>query len=219
MTDLEMSLIEQRFGQTNEHGCVKTPSDLARYAALLDEVKPDLIIETGTFSGKSALWFSRWAPVLTIDVDRSHVDALTAHMFDHQSTDPARHVVRLTGSSSTAAWPVEVCTQRAAQCERVFVSLDSDHSAAHVIAEMAAYGPLVTVGSYMVVEDTIVRWCPHEMKPEGPYEGSPLDAVDYYRGRDGDSLHIGGCVFDIDFDIENRYATTQFPSGWLKRVA
>lgn len=168
MRDLEASLVEQRTGQTNPSGCVKTPNDLARYRLVLDKVRPELVIETGTFSGKSALWFSQWCDVITIDT-HPQVDEETLSAW-------AGRVTCIMDSSIDAA----DYAKWAAMGKRVLVSLDSDHSASHVLAEMHAYGPLVTMGSYMVVEDTIVRWCPHEMQPIGPYEGSPLDAVEHY---------------------------------------
>lgn len=206
MIDLEASLVEQRTGQSAE-GCVKTVSDLARYRELLDRVRPTLIIETGTFSGKSALWFAQWAPVLTIDTN-PQVDAETLGAI------VGNPVEFLTGGSLD--WHVGARVMQVARGQHVFVSLDSDHSAMHVLAEMRAYGPLVSVGSYMVVEDTIVRWCPWEMQPEGPYAGSPLDAVERHLATQQADYTLA--KFALDLDIEDRYPTTQFPSGWLKRV-
>lgn len=214
MIDLEASLVEQRTGQSAE-GCVKTVSDLARYRELLDRVQPTLIIETGTFSGKSALWFSQWAPVLTVDTS-PQVDEDT--MRAGQAAELGHVVEFLVGHSvgGVVGYRVMQVLACAPFGNRVFVSLDSDHSSMHVLAEMRAYGPLVGVGSYMVVEDTIVRWCPWEMQPEGPYAGSPLDAVERHLA----TQQADGTLakFALDLDIEDRYPTTQFPSGWLKRV-
>ena len=56
------------------------------------------------------------------------------------------------------------------------VILDSDHSQAHVSAELSAYAPLVTPGCYLIVEDTCVNG--HPLYPDhGP---GPMEALDAF---------------------------------------
>lgn len=215
MRNLQASITEQRSAQ-NAEGCVKTAVDLARYRMVMEAVKPDLVIETGTFSGKSALWFAQWCDVLTIDVHDQVDEATRAALKELADRTHPDRVMLTSGVSSTHPHMVEIA-RRAAEGRRVLVSLDSDHSAPHVLAEMHAYGPLVTVGSYLVVEDTIVRWLPDLQAPLGPYVGSPLDAVDHYFDCPG--AEPGDPVFMIDAVIEDEFPTTQFPSGWLRRIA
>lgn len=200
MIDLTGSIEEQRSGQHAE-GCVKTESDLERYRLIIAEVHPELIIECGTFSGKSALWFSQFADVITMDT-HPQVDEATRR-------EAGQKVLWLRGDSVDPSM-VGFCSDCAYQ-KRTLVILDSDHSAAHVLAELEGYSPLVTPGSYIVVEDGIVRWLPDELAPVGPYEGSPLDAVETFLNSCED--------FEIDMGIEDRFPTTQFPSGWLKRLS
>jgi len=42
-------------------------------------------------------------------------------------------------------------------CERVFVVLDSNHMHEQVSGELRLYAPLVSVGSYCVVLDTVIE--------------------------------------------------------------
>lgn len=187
-------------------GCVKTEEDLARYRAVIARARPDGIIETGTFSGKSALWFARNAgvPVWTVDV-HSQVDA---------ATQEAWWVHKVTGhigssTSPKAGWEVLEWMMRW-NVHRPLVVLDSDHSADTVLNEMHLYGRLVQPGGYMVVEDGLVRWMPHEWKENGgPYEGSPLDAIERFLA--------GTDAWEVDAEIEGMSDITQFPSGWLRR--
>lgn len=190
----------------NAEGTVKTWEDLARYRAVLADVAPTLIVEIGTFSGRSALWFAATAnaEVVTVDVDPGNVAAGTAAALD------AAGATRLTGRSTDPTVAAAV-TERAVGHERVMVVLDGDHSAATVRAELDRYGPLVTPGSYCVVEDGIVRWMPWEQKPAGPYWGSPLDAIEsFMAGSEGRR-------WEIDRTVEDMHPATQFPSGWLRR--
>lgn len=186
-------------------GAVKIQEDLDRYAAVIGATSPDLIIECGTFSGKSARWFAaRGVDVVTIDTNPL-VDIDTKRRW----VLTGQEVTQLVGSSTHPSIVQHV--HRLAAGRRVMVVLDSDHSAGHVANELAAYAPLVPVGGYCVVEDTLVRWMPWEQKPAGPYTGSPLDAVEHWLAEHHD--------WEIDRAIEAMTPVTQHPSGWLRRCA
>lgn len=200
MIDIEASLAA--VGRQSAEGCVKTWEDLERYQAVIEATNPDLIIECGTFSGKSALWFARnsEADIVTMDVTpyidppiRVALDRFYVNDYTCSSTDPEM-VATVAGS--------------AAAHKRVMVVLDSDHSAPHVLAEMHAYGPLVTPGCYMVVEDTLLRHMPGEERRH--YDGNPWDAVDEWMAVHGDE-------WELDTEIEAMHPVTQFPGGWLRR--
>jgi cephalosporin hydroxylase len=188
----------------NFEGMVKTWEDVSRYEAIIEATRPDLIIECGTFSGKSAVWFAGegdGCAVLTIDV--------TPHIGEGTRDEMDRLGVWDVVGSSTDPDIVHKVSMFARSFGNVMVVLDSDHSAAHVAAEMAAYGPLVTPGCYMVVEDGILRYMPDEERRH--YDGNPLDAIEAF---------MADCsgLWEIDVDIENMHPVTQFPSGWLRRL-
>ena len=83
----------------------------------------------------------------------------------------------MQGSSTD---PVIVSHVRAAAAgKRVMVILDSDHAAAHVTAELAAYHDLVTVGCYLIVEDTNVNG--HPVRPD--FGAGPMEALDFVPDR------------------------------------
>jgi cephalosporin hydroxylase len=94
--------------------------------------------------------------------------------------------------------------RRADGLERVWVILDSDHSAAHVRAELEAYADVVTPGGYLIVEDTNVNG--HPAAPEfGP---GPTEAVrDWLKTAP---------PFDADASCE-RFLVTLNPGGFLRR--
>lgn len=174
----------------------KSPLDCWTYQEIIHEQRPDLIIETGTYLGGSALFFAHLfdllgqGRVLTIDLQlRGRVD--------HP------RVTQLEGDalSSEVLKQVEAAAREAT---RVLVVLDDDHSLAHVLRELPVYGRFVTPGSYMVVEDTNVNG--HPVFPEhGP---GPMEAVREFLATDRS--------FEVDRSRE-KFLLTYFPEGWLRK--
>lgn len=200
MIDLEGSIWEQRHGQ-GYRGAVKTPADIARYEVMLARVGPVAwVVEMGTYNGASACWFADTAHCQVVTVDthpqlgeetRHHPD-VTWITGNSVATDVVNYVHGLVRDAHGA----------------IVVVLDSDHSADHVFAEMAAYADLVTAGSYMVVEDGIVRWLPEQLVHYR--DSSPLDAIEHFLDvEDG---------WEVDVELEDLSPTTQHPKGWLRRV-
>lgn len=205
MRDLQASLLSTH--RQNAEGMVKTTEDVARYRQIIRDVQPALILEVGTFSGKSAVWFARTArcPVITCDVNLGNVSAETRTAGETAGVD------FLLGRSTSPDVVSFMATRARATTGPVMVVLDGDHSGDTVHDEMVEYGPLVTVGSYMVVEDTLVRWMPWERQPQGPYRGSPHDAVDRW-------LASYPARWRNDIDLEDMADVTNFPGGWLRRT-
>jgi cephalosporin hydroxylase len=100
----------------------------------------------------------------------------------------------------------------ASSYSRVLVCLDSNHTHEHVLAELNAYAPLTSVGSYCVVFDTIIEDLPAEMFPDRPWGpgNNPKTAVWEYVKTHPE--------FEIDKSIQNKLLITVAPDGWLKRV-
>ena len=136
-------------GMTSYSGVpvLKNPMDLWIYQELLWDLRPTLVIETGTAYGGSALFFADMLSrrdagrVISIDIE------------PHTTLPEHPRLSYVTGSSTDPAI-VAAVTQVAASHPRVMVVLDSDHSSAHVQAEMDCYAALVTPGQFLVVEDT-----------------------------------------------------------------
>lgn len=201
MIDLEQSIVEQRTGQGHAvPGMVKTAADIARYETLIAQIGPAWIVELGTYRGVSAVWLAEQADCHVITVDT------------HPQIDPELHghrdITWITGNSAAPAI-VTLVTSVIRGGGPVMVICDSDHSADHVHAEMVAYASLVTVDSYLCVEDTIVEWIPEQL---AVYKNSsPLGAVKRFLAEHSDE-------WLIDHDLEDMLPTTQSPMGWLKRL-
>lgn len=172
---------------------LQNPNDAWITFEILYEVKPDLVVEAGTYHGGSALL---WATVLqqikpearvvTIDIEDQREKGAIEHPL------AKRRVDFLLGSSTAPEIVADV--KRRARDKRVVVILDSLHTAEHVLEELRAYWPLVGVGSYLIVQDTAV---------------GPLKAVNEFLAEND--------RFVIDKDRERLWITNNV-NGFLKRV-
>jgi cephalosporin hydroxylase len=192
--DLEASFRALAANEHDHDDMLKLPADLERYAAIIEATKPDVIIETGTFRGGSARWFAdRGVDVITIDVKRIG-DEIGVTQVVGDSADPAI---------------VHAVSGLLSDDQRVMVVLDSDHSAEHVTKEIELYGPLVTPGCHLVVEDTIFGYGTSGLRDQhfpGGLEGSPLDPVV--------ALLVSDSSWSRDVAIERVSPVSSNPAGW-----
>lgn len=122
---------------------VKNPQDLWAYQWIVNETKPDLIIETGTFMGGSAIWLADLFAGNVISVDIAKDRDLPQH----------ERVEFIVGASSVDPGVIAYLN-RAREGRRTMVILDSDHSREHVLDELQSYPQMVSEGCYLIVEDT-----------------------------------------------------------------
>jgi cephalosporin hydroxylase len=142
-----------------------------------------------------------------VDIDiRAHNRlAIEAH--------PMAKRISMMQGSSTAPEVIEQVKAKAAGKRRVLVCLDSNHTHDHVLAELKAYAPLTSVGSYCVVFDTIIDDMPAEMFPDrpwGPGDNSKTAVREYLKSHP---------EFEIDKLIDHKLLISVAPDGYLKRVA
>jgi cephalosporin hydroxylase len=178
----------------------KCPFDLWMYQEIMFRTQPDVIIETGTLFGGSALFLASMCDllgngrVITIDVDEGKERNRPSHP----------RILYLTGSS-VAPEIVDRVKDEISDSDRVMVTLDSDHHDDHVLRELQTYGPLVPEGCYVIVEDTHAGALFPELWGAGPSA-----AIEEYM-RSNDS-------FVIDRDCE-KFLLTFNEGGYLRRTA
>lgn len=220
---------------------IQFPQDMYAMQEIIWQVQPDLIIETGIAHGGSLIMSASMLAVLdycdtvragkTLDPRVAHRRVLgididiRAHNRAAIEAHPMSHLIDMIQGSSIAPDIVAQVQEYAKGYSRVLVCLDSNHTHEHVLAELKAYAPLTSVGSYCVVFDTAIEDMPAKMPSGRPWGkgNNPKTAVwEYLRGldacghigADGKSLH-----FEIDIMIESKLLITVAPDGYLKRVA
>lgn len=197
---------------------IQYPQDIVAMQELIWLIQPDLIIETGIAHGGSLIFSasmlelnaacggSQDAEVLGIDIDiREHNrDAIEKH--------PMYKRISVIQGSSIDPKVIDAVREKASGKERILVCLDSNHTHDHVLAELEAYAPLVTPGSYCVVFDTIIEDLPGGMFPDRPWGpgNNPKTAVWEYLKTHPE--------FQIDQSIQNKLLITVAPDGYLRRI-
>lgn len=197
---------------------IQYPQDIVAMQELIWRVQPDLIIETGIAHGGSLIFFASMlelnaacggpadAEVLGIDIDiRAHNrEAIEAH--------PMFRRISMIQGSSIAPEIVGQVAAKAAHKRRIMVSLDSNHTHEHVLAELQAYAPLTSVGSYCVVFDTVIEDMPAEMFPDRPWGpgNNPKTALRHYLKDHPE--------FEIDKQMNDKLLISVAPEGFLRRI-
>jgi len=207
---------------------IQIPQDMIAMQELIWSTRPDLIIETGIAHGGSLIMSASMLAlldyrdavesgqildpskphrkVLGIDIDiRSHNRAaIEAH--------PMSSRIDMIQGSSTIPEIIAQVRDRAKNYGRILVSLDSNHTHDHVLAELEAYAPLTSKGSYCVVFDTVIEDMPIDTFSDRPWRkgNNPKTAVLQFL-----KVHS---EFEIDEDIQDRLLITAAPDGYLRRV-
>ncbi len=209
---------------------IQHPQDILAIQQLIWQIQPDLVIETGVARGGSLVLSASLlelvaqcggppeARVLGIDIDiRPHNRAaIEAH--------PMARRIDLLQGSSTAPAIVDEVHRRAATADRVLVLLDSNHTHDHVLAELSAYAPLVSEGSYCVVFDTIIADMPDGTYPDRDWTrtANPRTAIKAFQARcEVDDVRDAAgqsARFEIDHHMEARLLITVAPGGFLRRL-
>lgn len=207
---------------------IQYPQDLLAMQEIIWSVRPDLIIETGIAHGGSLILSASMLAqldicdaieagvsfnpkesrrkVLGIDIDiRAHNRAaIEAH--------PMASRIQMIQGSSIAPEIIEQVKQIASGYKRILICLDSNHTHAHVLAELEAYAQLTSVGSYCVVFDTVVEdtaeCCPSD-RPWGKGNNPKTAVWEYLKSHP---------EFEIDHQIDNKLLISVAPEGYLKRV-
>ena len=183
----------------------KLADDLQRYTAIIAETKPEVIVETGTKWGGSALFFAGLGlDVITVDIDGT---------FSKPARDEHPTIHWLIGDSLDPA--VLACVADLIDGRRTMVSLDSEHAAPHVAAEIGAYAGFVTPGCHLVVEDGVFDLVDPKYAHLGgariPAEGGPLLAI-------SQTLALDSATWKRDIRVEEMSDRSHHPAGfWLRR--
>ena len=197
---------------------IQYPQDIVAMQELIWSLQPDLIVETGIAHGGSLIFSASMlelnaacggpkdARVVGVDIDiRAHNRAaIEAH--------PMMRRITMIQGSSVAPEIVAAVEANAAGRKTVLVCLDSNHTHDHVLAELEAYAPMTTVGSYCVVFDTVVEDVPAGLGPDRPWGpgNNPKTAVKTYLERHPE--------FVVDTSMDSKLLISVAPGGFLKRV-
>ena len=219
---------------------IQYPQDIVGLQELVWRVRPDLIVETGIAHGGSLILSasllalldlcdgeregrgtdkpSRSRKVVGVDIE------IRSHNRQAILTHPMATRIEMIEGSSIAPDVVARVHAIASNHARIMVLLDSNHTRDHVLHELRAYAPLVSVGSYCVVYDTVVENIPASEPADRPWRpgNSPMNSVDDYLAELADrptfGLDSAALHFEIDDRIDAKLMISVAPRGYLLRT-
>nr|WP_233851766.1 cephalosporin hydroxylase family protein [Paraburkholderia sp. HD33-4] len=207
---------------------IQYPQDVMAMQELIWQVRPDLIIETGIAHGGSLILSASMLAMLDycdavesntlldpakpkrrvvgVDID------IRAHNRAAMEAHPLANRIDMIQGSSIAPEIIEQVRRHAEGKQTVLVCLDSNHTHDHVLAELEAYAPLVTPGSYCVAFDTVIEDMPQGSFPDRPWDvgNNPKTAVWSFVNAHPE--------FEIDREMDHRLLISVAPEGYLKRT-
>ncbi|MGB7656542.1 MAG: cephalosporin hydroxylase family protein [Novosphingobium sp.] len=206
---------------------IQYPQDIVAVQELIWKVKPDLIIETGIAHGGSLIFSASMLALLELveateagvlldpSKPKRRVIGVDIEIRDHNraaiEAHPMTNRIDLIVGSAIDPAVVEDVKLRAKGYGKVMVFLDSMHTHDHVLAELEAYSPLVSKGSYCIVFDTLIENMDDDCYPDRPWSkgNNPLTAVRKFLEGNHD--------FEIDHHIDRKLQISVAPEGFLHR--
>lgn len=208
---------------------IQYPQDMVAIQELIWDIRPDLVVETGIAHGGSLILSASALAMLdmcdaieagqTLDPSKSSrkvigVDIdIRAHNRAAIEAHPMASRIEMIQGSSIDQGTIDQVRKSAEGYETVLVFLDSNHTHDHVLAELEAYAPLTTKGSYCVVFDTVVEDLPADMFGDRPWApgDNPKTALHEYLKTHPE--------FEIDKRWDHKLLVSVAPDGFLKRIS
>jgi cephalosporin hydroxylase len=194
---------------------IQMPSDIVATQEVIWATKPDVIVETGVARGGSVIFYASMlaligkGKVIGIDID------IRSHNRDTIERHPMANRITLIEGSSIDPQTIARVRAEIPPGAAVMLVLDSDHSKAHVLAELRALSPLVTEDQFLIVADTILGRLRLDQTPRArshfwPPGNEPFAALNEFLGESD--------RFARDEEINGKMIFSSSPGGYLRCV-
>jgi len=197
---------------------IQLPEDMVRLQEVVCTVSPDVIVECGIAHGGSLVYHASLCKAL----GRGRVIGIDVEIRPHNrralETHALASLITLVEGSSVDAAVVRQVHSLVRPGEVVLVLLDSCHTKEHVLAELAAYAPLVSPASYIVAMDGIMEEVVGAPRTQPDWTwNNPRQAVrEFTASRPEFVLEEPPFLFN-EGAVTQR--VTYWPSAYLRRVA
>lgn len=192
---------------------IRLPDDIVVLQELIWDYQPEAIVETGVARGGSVVLsaslqrLTGLSPrVLGIDIQ------ILEHTREAIGSHPLRDGITLLESDSTVEAARDAAASLVQDLDRAMLILDSDHSHDHVLAELRTLAPLLPVGSYVLVADTLIEEFPADYFADRPWNrgNNPLTALRQFLAEDP--------RFEPATDWSRRGLLSEFRDGIARRT-
>ena len=197
---------------------IQSPQDIMALQEIIRDVKPDMIIETGIAHGGSLIFSASMLTLLEAcgEIENGQVLGIDIDIREHNKKAIEVHSmnkkIKMLQGSSLDKMILQKVNDLVKNAKKILVCLDSNHTHEHVLGELKAYAPFVSIGSYCVVFDTIVEDMPEGSFPNrlwGPGNNPKTAVVEFLKLNQN---------FEIDKSIQNKLMITNASDGYLKKV-
>ena len=197
---------------------IQLPEDMVRIQEVIFQTQPDVIVETGVAHGGSLIFYASLCKAMgrgrvvgvDIEIRPPNRKAIESHFL-------ADYITLFEGSSTA---PATVAKVRSVirPGERVLVLLDSNHTKQHVLDELHAYAPLVSMGSYLVATDGVMAYMAGRPGAKDSWAwDNPMEAArEFAEGTPDFTIEEPTLLFN---EAKTTTRVTYWPSAYLRRVA
>ena len=196
---------------------IQLPEDMLRIQEIVYSVKPDVLIETGVAHGGSLVFYAS----LFKSIGKGRVVGVDVEVRPHNRKAIEAHelspLITLIEGSSVASDTLMLVNEQIRPHETVLVVLDSNHSKAHVLAELISYSEFVSQDSYIVATDGIMRDLVNAPRSQPDWSwNNPAEAVtEFLRENEQFVVEEPRFLFNEGAITER---VTYWPSCYLRRV-
>lgn len=196
---------------------IQLPEDMVRLQEVIHSVGPDVIVETGIAHGGGLVFYASLCKAM----DRGRVIGVDVEIRPHNrraiEAHPLFPLITLIEGSSIDSSIVERVKSQIRPGEKVMVFLDSAHQKQHVLDELRAYAPLVSVGSYIVAMDGIMERLAGAPRssPDWTWNNPRQAALEFVAENPDFAIEEPRFAFN-EGNINER--VTYWPSAFIKRL-
>lgn len=196
---------------------IQLPEDILRYQEVFYRIRPDVIVETGVAHGGSLILSASLCRLM----GKGRVIGVDVDIRPHNRAAIEKHelsaLITLIEGDSTDSRIVERVKSHIDPGNSVLVVLDSNHSKAHVEAELNAYAPLVTSGSYIIAADSVMRDLADVPggKPDWTWNNPAAATIKFVAEHPEFVVEAPQLVFNeshVQADV------SYWPNAWLRRL-
>jgi cephalosporin hydroxylase len=197
---------------------IQLPEDLIRLQEVIYRLKPDVIVETGVAHGGALIFYASLCRL----IGKGRVIGVDIEIRPHNrraiETHTLAELTTLISGDSTNSETVAQVKEAVGSADVVLVLLDASHTKRHVMAELDAYAPLVTPGSYIVAMDGIMEKVVGgpRTKPEWRDDNPRRAALEWVVQHPNFAIEEPKFAFNEGLVRER---VTYWPDAFLKRVA
>ncbi len=196
---------------------IQLPEDMFRVQEIVSRLRPDVIVETGIAHGGSLVFYAS----LLKAMGKGKIVGVDIEIRQHNREALEQHelapFITLIEADSTLDSTLETVEGRIKKDDVVLVILDSCHTKEHVARELRSYAPLVSVGSYIVATDGVMKDFAGAPRSEADWTwNNPQSAIfEFLEGNSKFVLEQPAFSFN-----EGHVSTpiTYWPNAYLKRV-